>query len=1278
MRRVHRKAAQGIPPRARSVHSPAPLVSSAVDQVQHSLRTIVSKALASSDSHPALADLLESCARLQQDLRNATFTPQNDQEEGEKGSYQQLSRILAEAQASLFEHITANPALDPLKLKAGIWEAFSDLSNRLFREFVTNRRQAQPSEWAEMKQENAEVKKINEELLKELSDAQTESRKLMDFVSKLHEEKVTLSKRVAEGHTQAEFYKSKAKKAAETQLELSKRNEELRLLNETAVREMKAVEESCELLKEDLARLERDQEEAQLRNEVEGLRLKLETRERDLGQINALLQGERDALATKTTDLQMIQSQLQSTLHENQTLTALADTKQQALLAALQATESAQKEQEELRNSLKTALEQIEKGNQAAIVDSGKAVSQLKAEIQSVEARLKEAMHEKDQLQGQFAQIKGLNQTLTEELNAEKTKLQQEKEAVEQLHLEIDTFKRKFQETEVKTEHEKADLKRENADIKQNHAELLKTMNELKERHEAVASSLNAQVEAQRKAVDTLQAELSTAQLHLQTEQNSANSLRKQLSAFQTSEIAQRTEIETEAKIQVQTLEKALKAAEMEGNGAKSLLETVKSELVDAKETAVRKERELQGSVEAREREIAALREELARLKEEEMGVLREEKEHSESSREELQSQLVKQELQWKSALLAKDQEISTKQSLLDQAHDKITHFQQIVSENSQQQAGLREELETLHQSLLLQVQNSQSTEKSLQQALEIAQTQANKRESELIIQLQTLESELKETKDQMESAKTASAALRQQLDMQSQQSETAQTALKAQINGLERTASAASVQAQEAEAAKENLIDQLADEKSRYKKLLERSQKLESDLKKNFILITQLEEQCQALQRSEEQRDITSDLQTRLSAAEEATNESERKLKDALQLAEQLCKAVEEAERQKAEAKEHLEVATGELKLVHSRARELESELEVVRQSAEQAQLDVLQTLKDEEALQSAYSQLQRDLNALQQAKATETAQRQASEQKYTELQSRVEEMEQELQFGRQSGNSDDQEARARLENERVGLMQKIEDLEMELESFKFERQGNTALSSPRISDVMDMGKRQVITTDLLDFEDESPLYSAEKTTPARMRVCKSVRHDLQIWCLLADQSDEPDYVWMKQEDIDPGLRRPPVLDDDLEDQRQEFEEKLGEMEDDLEAARRIKDRLLDILNCLLPCPADQDTDTYIETFLEAFKMQPFEAVMVGSSEDGSLAPEEAQSLMVTISRLKEENEQLEQTLQLQEQQLRLLHEEHRARAEGETGQTPERHFAEIFANFARTLPQL
>jgi hypothetical protein len=255
---------------------------------------------------------------------------------------------------------------------------------------------------------------------------------------------------------------------------------------------------------------------------------------------------------------------------------------------------------------------------------------------------------------------------------------------------------------------------------------------------------------------------------------------------------------------------------------------------------------------------------------------------------------------------------------------------------------------------------------------------------------------------------------------------------------------------------------------------------------------------------------------------------------------------------------------------------------------------------------------------------------------------------------------------------------MQKIEDLEMELESFKFERQGNTALSSPRISDVMDMGKRQVITTDLLDFEDESPLYSAEKTTPARMRVCKSVRHDLQIWCLLADQSDEPDYVWMKQEDIDPGLRRPPVLDDDLEDQRQEFEEKLGEMEDDLEAARRIKDRLLDILNCLLPCPADQDTDTYIETFLEAFKMQPFEAVMVGSSEDGSLAPEEAQSLMVTISRLKEENEQLEQTLQLQEQQLRLLHEEHRARAEGETGQTPERHFAEIFANFARTLPQL
>lgn len=1246
MRRVHRKAAQGIPPRARSVHSPTPLVSSAVDQVQHSLRSIVSKALASSDSHPALTDLLESCARLQQDLRNATTGPSNDQEEGTKGSYQRLSRILAETQASLFEHIKANPALDALKLKAGVWEAFSDLSNRLFHEFVSSHRPIRPAEWAEMQQELAEVKRINEELLKELSDAQTESRKLMDFVSKLHEEKVTLSKRVAEGHTQAEFYKEKAKKAVEMQAELSKRSEELRVLNEAAAREITALKEASALLKEDLARLEDKQEDEQ----VEGLTLKLEARERDLAHTAALLHTERNALATKTGEMQTLQSQLQRSEQECQTLTAFLHTKEQELLSARTDTQNAQKLREELQNSLERTLEQAALAEQSQKLHFEKAISELKDEVQLLEGKLTKANDENDKLlseTAELAQIKRQNQDLSLELNEESLKVEQKEQIELALQLQVATFKGKCEEMEKQMGTESAALAHANEDLK---LQLQASLSAL-ETQQTTAESLNAQVQAQTSTVDSLRTDLATVLLQKQEADTAASeAVRQQVVATQAV-----AAIKAELEAQVRSAADTLGLVQTEAREAKAGLEAAGRELKQVRATAHRTEQELQD----RESEVKALRKELERVQEQERGL----KAQTETSQEDLHRQLLDRETHTKSALLAKDQEISELQSQLDESNGSVTVLQQTLAEHREQQSRLREELTNLQQSCLQQAQQSQTTEDRLSRALEAAQTEAHKRESALLTQLHSQESELKDVRTQLESDQSALQALRLQLNSHSQ-------TFQAQITLLENALSVASTQIKEAEAAKENLIDQLEDEKDRYRKLLEKSQ---ADLKKNFLVITQLEEQCQALQKGQEQ---DSDLNNRFLAAQATIQESERKLKEALQLADQLCKAVEGAEADKTELTDQLATATGELKLVHSRARELENDLEAMRQNAEQAELDVRQTIKDEEVLHSAYSQLQRDLSSLQQAKAAETAQRLEVEKQCAELQYKVEQLEQDLQFGRQSGTSDEQEAKVRQETERLELLRKIEDLEMELESFKFERQGDAV--SPRLSGVMDMDKRQVITTDLLDFEDESPLYSAEKTTPARMRVCKSVRHELQIWCLLADQSDDPDYIWMKQEDIDPSLRRPPVLDDELEDQRQEFEEKLGEMEDEMETVRRIKERVLDVLQSLLPCPPDQDIDTYIETFLDAFKGQPIEAVMVGSSEDGSLAPEEAQSLIVTIKKLEAENEQLEQTLQLQEQQLRLLHEEHRARAEGETGQTPERHFAEIFANFARSLPQL
>lgn len=1334
MRRVHRKAAQGIPPRARSAHSPTPLVSSAVDQVQHSLRSIVSKALASSDSHPALADLLESCARLQQDLRNATSGPPSDQEEGAKGNYQRLSRILAETQASLFEHIKGNPALDPLKLKAGVWEAFSELSNRLFHEFVTSRRPTRPAEWSEMQQECAEVKRINEELLKELSDAQTESRKLMDFVSKLHEEKVTLSKRVAEGHTQAEFYKGKAKKAAEMTGELTKRNEELRVLNEAAAREIKALKEASALLKEDLAGLEDRQEGVQ----VEGLTLKLEARERDLAHTAALLQTEKEALASKTAEIQTLQSQLQRNMQEYQTLTVLVHTKDQALLSANTETQSVEKQRDELQISLKKTLEQNALAEKSAKLHLDEIIFKMNEEMRVLEGKLAKAKSESDNMRSEIAeltQIKAQNQTLSEELREERAKLQQRDQTESEFQLQIEAFKRKCEEMEKQMGTERSTMAHENEDLKQ---QLLNSVSDLKKQQTTI-SSLNAQIQAQTQAVDSLRKDMSTVQLEKQDAQTTKEALRQQVSASQATATAIRTDLErqvrslteelalakteagevlrqqvsasqattaairTELEGQVHSLEEALALAqtearealrqqvsasqtsadavrtELEGQvhslnetlvlakaearNAKTGLEAAESELEQVKATVQRTERELRD----RKNDLNALKKDLERVQEQEMGL----KTQSATSQEDLHRQLLDKEAQVKATLTAKDQEIDRLQSQLDQSNSAITGLQQTLTENEELLIRMKEECTNLQRSSLEQTQHSRTAEARLSQVLEAAQLDAHKRESALLSQLHSQESELKDVKVQLESDQTAIQTLRNQLDSHSQHIQTSQSTFQAQIALLEAALSAASTQAKEAEAAKENLIDQLEDEKGRYRKLLEKSQ---TDLKKNFLVITQLEEQCQALQRG--QGVLDTDLQTRLMAAESTIQESERKLKDALQLADQLCKAVEVAEADKTALKDQLATATGELKLVHSRARELENDLETMRQSAEQAEIDVRQAINDEEVLQSAYSQLQRDLTSLQQAKAAETAQRLTVEKHCAELESRVEQLEQDLQFGRQSGTSDEQESKVRQEMERLELLRKIEDLEMELDSFKFERQGDAA--SPRLSGGMDMDKRQVITTDLLDFEDESPLYSAEKSTPARMRVCKSVRHEMQIWCLLADQSDDPDYIWMKQEDIDPGLHRPPILDDDLEDQRQEFEEKLGEMEDELEAVRHSKERVLDILQSLLPCPADQDMDTYVETFLDAFKMQPFEAVVVGSSEDGSLAPEEAQSLLVTIKRLEAENEQLEQTLQLQEQQLRLLHEEHRARAEGETGQTPERHFAEIFANFARSLPQL
>ena len=433
----------------------------------------------------------------------------------------------------------------------------------------------------------------------------------------------------------------------------------------------------------------------------------------------------------------------------------------------------------------------------------------------------------------------------------------------------------------------------------------------------------------------------------------------------------------------------------------------------------------------------------------------------------------------------------------------------------------------------------------------------------------------------------------------------------------------------------------------------MEKFQKMESELKKNFIIITELEEKCELLEKGGEKVKID----------QENSKEIEIKLKNALELADKFCKTAESIENEKIELQAALEKAKKAEFMLEMRVTELESELVTTRNSTEQVQLDMRQTLKDEEELHTAYSLLEKEIVSVRLEKEEEVNRREAAEQKVAEL-------EQEMVIGRES--LEEQEVRVRLEQERLALMQRVEELETELDNFRFERQD---YSTPRLSSVLDMDKRQVITTDLLDFEDESPLYSAEKASPARMRVCKSVRHHHQIWCLLSDQSDEPDFIWMKLQDIDQNLPRPPVLDDELEDQRQEFEEKLGEMDMEIEQIRKNKDRILSILEKLHPCPEEMDFDTYIETFLELFN-QPIEAVSV--SEQGGLAPDEVQSLLQTIKRLETENEELEQTLQLQEQQLRLLHEEHRAKAEGETGQTSERHFAEIFANFARSLPQL